>query len=126
MVAIVFLGLGLAVLLRGSAIYEVSSVIYVSPNFPATLHLDSETSYPYDSYVAQQVQAITNYDVLADAIRRAGSTDSPKIREALAATKDFPGVTGNISLDEQRNANKPGVIVTVENGHLKMVERVEP
>jgi polysaccharide biosynthesis transport protein len=68
-VAIVVLGLGLAFLLRGKAIYEVSSVIYVSPNFPATLHVDSETSYPYDSYVAQQVQAITNYDVLADAIR---------------------------------------------------------
>jgi succinoglycan biosynthesis transport protein ExoP len=69
-VAIVVLGLGLAVLLRGGAIYEVSSAIYVSPTFPATLHVDSETSYPYDSYVAQQVQAITNYDVLADAIRR--------------------------------------------------------
>jgi succinoglycan biosynthesis transport protein ExoP len=69
-VAIVVLGLGLAVLLRGGAIYEVSSAIYVSPTFPATLHVDSETSYPYDSYVAQQVQAITNYDVLADAIGR--------------------------------------------------------
>jgi succinoglycan biosynthesis transport protein ExoP len=69
-VAIVVLGLGLAVLLRGGSLYEVTSVIYVSPTFPATLHVDSETSYPYESYVAQQVQAITNYDVLADAIRR--------------------------------------------------------
>jgi branched-chain amino acid transport system substrate-binding protein len=64
--------------------------------------------------------------LLVDAIRRADSTEPAKIREALAATKDFAGVTGNISLDEQRNANKPGVIVTIANGQLKMVERVEP
>ncbi|MBV9874016.1 MAG: ABC transporter substrate-binding protein [Verrucomicrobia bacterium] len=64
--------------------------------------------------------------LVVDAIRRAGSPDPAKIRDALAVTKNFPGVTGNISLDEQRNASKPGVIVTIENGHVKMVERVEP
>jgi Mrp family chromosome partitioning ATPase/capsular polysaccharide biosynthesis protein len=68
-VAIVVLGLGVAVLLRGGALYETSSVIYVSPTFPATLHVDSEQSYPYDSYVQEQVQAVTNYDVIDDAIR---------------------------------------------------------
>jgi branched-chain amino acid transport system substrate-binding protein len=64
--------------------------------------------------------------LLADAIRRAGSAESAKIRDALATTKNFAGVTGNISLDEQRNASKPGVIVTIANGQVKMVERVEP
>jgi branched-chain amino acid transport system substrate-binding protein len=64
--------------------------------------------------------------LLADAIRRAGSTEPAKIRDALAGTKNFLGVTGNISVDEQRNASKPVVIVTIENGQLKMVERVEP
>jgi branched-chain amino acid transport system substrate-binding protein len=44
----------------------------------------------------------------------------------LAQTKDFSGVTGNISLDDQRNANKPGVIVTIQGGAIKMVERVAP
>ena len=32
--------------------------------------------------------------LMADAIKRAGSTDPAKIRDALAATKDFPMLTG--------------------------------
>ncbi len=35
--------------------------------------------------------------LMADAIKRAGSTDPAKIRDALAATKGFPGITGTIS-----------------------------
>jgi len=64
--------------------------------------------------------------LMANAIERAGSENSEKIRDALAQTKDFSGVTGNISLDDQRNANKPGVIVTIQAGAIKMVERVTP
>jgi branched-chain amino acid transport system substrate-binding protein len=47
--------------------------------------------------------------VLADAIKRAGSTEGPKIRDALAATKDFLGVTGKMTMDADRNARKPAV-----------------
>jgi len=64
--------------------------------------------------------------LMANAIERAGSENSEKIRDALAQTKYFSGVTGNISLDDQRNANKPGVIVTIQAGAIKMVERVTP
>jgi uncharacterized protein involved in exopolysaccharide biosynthesis/Mrp family chromosome partitioning ATPase len=62
------LGLGLAFLLRGPALYQVYSVVYVSPTFPATLHVDREQEYPYESYVQEQVHAVTNYDVIANAI----------------------------------------------------------
>lgn len=64
--------------------------------------------------------------LLADAINRAGSTDPKKIRDALAATKGFPGVTGSISMDANRNASKPGVVLTIENGQVRMVEDVDP
>ncbi|MEY2607697.1 MAG: branched-chain amino acid transport system substrate-binding protein [Verrucomicrobiota bacterium] len=64
--------------------------------------------------------------LMVDAIERAGSDNPEKIRDALAQTKDFSGVTGNISLDGQRNATKPGVIVTIQAGTIKMVERVNP
>ncbi len=64
--------------------------------------------------------------VLADAIQRAGSTDGPKVRDAIAATKDFPGVTGNISIDKDRNAIKPAVILKVENGKYLLVETIKP
>jgi len=61
--------------------------------------------------------AATAYDgarMLFDAIRRAGSTESGKIRKALAETKDFPGVTGMITLDSGRNAMAPVYILRVE------------
>lgn len=59
------------------------------------------------------------YDTLylvADAIRRAGSTDGENVRSALASTKGFSGVTGVISIDENRNAKKPLVILRIEKG----------
>lgn len=64
--------------------------------------------------------------LIADAISRAGSVDPKRIRDALAATKDFPGVTGSISMDANRNASKPGVVLTIEDGQVRMVEDVNP
>jgi branched-chain amino acid transport system substrate-binding protein len=64
--------------------------------------------------------------LLADVIRRAGATDGAKIRAALAMTKDFPGVTGRITLDAQRNASKEAVIFTVKDGKFVYVESVKP
>lgn len=49
--------------------------------------------------------------VLADAIKRAGGTDSAKLKDAINATKNFAGVTGAISLDGSRNAVKPAVVL---------------
>jgi branched-chain amino acid transport system substrate-binding protein len=49
--------------------------------------------------------------VLADAIKRAGGTDSAKLKDAINATKDFKGVTGTITLDANRNAIKPAVVL---------------
>ncbi|HEY0426255.1 MAG TPA: ABC transporter substrate-binding protein [Pyrinomonadaceae bacterium] len=49
--------------------------------------------------------------VLADAIKRAGGTDSAKLKEAINQTKDFAGVTGRITLDGSRNAVKPAVVL---------------
>jgi branched-chain amino acid transport system substrate-binding protein len=47
--------------------------------------------------------------VLADAIKRAGGTDSVKLKDAINSTKGFAGVTGTITLDASRNAVKPAV-----------------
>ena len=58
--------------------------------------------------------------LMCDAIKRAGSTDRTKIRDAIAATKDFPGVTGNITLDDKRNAVKPAVILQVQGKSLQI------
>jgi branched-chain amino acid transport system substrate-binding protein len=73
--------------------------------------------------------AALGYDsvmILADAIKRAGTTDGPKVRDALAATKDFDGVTGKTSINEKRDATKPAVILQVKNGKFKYIETVNP
>lgn len=73
--------------------------------------------------------AALGYDsamVLADAIKRAGTTESAKLRDAIAATKDFVGVTGKTSLDADRNATKPAVILEIKDGRFKYVETVSP
>jgi branched-chain amino acid transport system substrate-binding protein len=73
--------------------------------------------------------AVLGYDamkLMADAIKRAGSTDGPKIRDALAATKDFPGASGIITIDEKRNAKKAIVILKIENGKFKYVTGINP
>jgi len=64
--------------------------------------------------------------ILFDAIKRAGSTDAEKIKNELAKTVDFAGVTGKISINEQRNAVKPAVILEIKGGEFKFKETVEP
>jgi branched-chain amino acid transport system substrate-binding protein len=66
------------------------------------------------------------YFVLVDAIKRAGAPDSKKIRDALASTKDFKGVSGNITLKENGNAVKSMVINKVENGEFVYVTTIAP
>jgi branched-chain amino acid transport system substrate-binding protein len=73
--------------------------------------------------------AALGYDsamILAEAIKRAGTTEPEKLRDAIAATKDHDGITGRITLDAQRNASKPAVIMTIDNGGFKFLETVTP
>lgn len=48
------------------------------------------------------------------------------IRDAIATTKDFPGVTGMITIDENRNAKKSAVVVKIEGGKVIFVETINP
>ena len=64
--------------------------------------------------------------VLIDALKRAGTTDGPALRAALAATRDFPGATGRITFDAQRNPTKSAVVLTVKNGRFVFVQDVHP
>src|SRR5215218_2324641 len=66
--------------------------------------------------------------VLADAIKRAGGTESAKLKDAINATKNFAGVTGSISLDANRNAIKPAVVLELDAdaGKFKFKETIAP
>ncbi len=66
--------------------------------------------------------AALGYDaarILADALARAGATDGAKLRDAIAATRDFSGITGKITIDAQRNAQKDAVVLKIENGAFR-------
>jgi len=67
--------------------------------------------------------AATAYDaarMLFDAFKRAQSTESAAVRNALAQTKDFPGVTGKITLDSNRNAQVPVYMLRIEGGKFHL------
>ncbi len=64
--------------------------------------------------------------ILFDAINRAGTDDSVKLREALAETKNFGGVTGMISMDADRNAVKPAVVLKLQDVRSIYQETIQP
>ena len=70
LIALFTLGLGTVFLARHQPTYEATSVVYVSPNFPATFSTSQEQEYPYDSFIEEQVHSVTGYNVLMDALRK--------------------------------------------------------
>ena len=73
--------------------------------------------------------AALGYDsanILFDAIKRANSVEGAALRAAIASTKDYPGITGSITLDAERNASKPAVILAVKNGKVVYTETIAP
>ncbi len=73
--------------------------------------------------------AMLGYDaakLTLDAISRAKSLGGADIRDALAATQDYVGVTGRISMDAQRNAVKSAVVLKVSQGRAQYLETVNP
>ena len=73
--------------------------------------------------------AALSYDataVLFHAIQQADSLEPAKIRDSLAGVRQYRGVTGEITIDENRNAVKPAVVLRVNNGKLEFVETISP
>ncbi|SMB79310.1 amino acid/amide ABC transporter substrate-binding protein, HAAT family [Desulfonispora thiosulfatigenes DSM 11270] len=63
---------------------------------------------------------------IADAVKRAGSNDPEAIKDALAATKDFTGVTGSFSMDENHNPVKAIVVIELKDGVQASSVKVGP
>jgi branched-chain amino acid transport system substrate-binding protein len=73
--------------------------------------------------------AALGYDaanMLFDAMTRAKSLSGADLAAAINSTKDFNGVTGNITIDEHRNARKGAVIQKMQDGRYSFFARVEP
>ena len=96
------------------------------PN-PMIQNFVQEYKTKYDE--VPDAMAVLGYDaamVLIEAIRRAGTTDPQKIRDEIAATRDYEGISGKITIDSNRNASKSAVVIKIEGGKLKFVESVPP
>lgn len=83
----------------------------------------------YDGQVPDGLAAM-GFDamgVLADALQRSPDMQGAALRDAIAATRDFEGVTGTISIDRNRNAMKPAVVLKIApGGKYEFVQRVQP
>ena len=76
-----------------------------------------------------EATAALGYDALhifANAARRAGSLDRKAIRDQIAATKDYQGVSGTITMGADRNPIKPVAMIKIENGQMNFAGWVNP
>ncbi len=136
-------GLGLASVLLGADGWdspklteiggEATEGAYLSNHYsvdepsPAVAQFVAAYAKAYGS-TPDSIAALT-YDavrLVADAIRRAGSTEGRRVRDALASTTGFRGVTGTISFDAERNPVKPAVILRIEKGRFRFKASVGP
>ncbi|MDR2149833.1 MAG: ABC transporter substrate-binding protein [Spirochaetaceae bacterium] len=66
------------------------------------------------------------YLVALDALKRAGSTDRQKIRDAIARTSGFVGAAGTVTLDANGDATKSAFIKIVQGGKFVFKTIVNP
>jgi len=66
------------------------------------------------------------YLLLTDAMERAGSTEGPKIRQAIAATRGFRGISGAMDMDKEGNAVRGVVMVQIKGGRFRHLETLAP
>jgi branched-chain amino acid transport system substrate-binding protein len=105
---------------------------YYSTHWSA--HLDTEQSrafvkkYKIDSKDPDDNVAL-GYDammLLADAIKRAGTVDRKRIRDAIANTQSFKGVTGAIRFNENGDPIKSAVLMEIMNGQPHYLKTLKP
>ncbi|HZK87291.1 MAG TPA: ABC transporter substrate-binding protein, partial [Syntrophomonas sp.] len=109
--------------------------IYFSTHFDAdhpvtevskTFISEYKKAYPGKTVNAFGALGFDAYKLALDAITRANSVDSQKIRNALAQTKNFEGATGIITLDANRDATKTAIIKKVVDGKFVYDSKVDP
>jgi branched-chain amino acid transport system substrate-binding protein len=115
--------------LGGSALDGDYMVNHYSTDDPSPSVQKFVAAYKAKYGVVPDAIAALGYDamnVLADAIRRAGTTKCTSLRDAIAGTKGFAGVTGSISLNASRDAVKPAVVFELRDKKLVYKETIQP
>jgi branched-chain amino acid transport system substrate-binding protein len=102
---------------------------HYSPEDPSPRIQDFVKAYQKRFGVVPDGLAATGYDaarIAFDAMARAKDLSGPAIRDAIAATKDFPGVTGVISIDADHNPVKPAVVLEIKDNQGRYVSTIQP
>ncbi|HEX8325389.1 MAG TPA: ABC transporter substrate-binding protein [Tepidisphaeraceae bacterium] len=102
---------------------------HASPDDPSPEFQNFVTKYKDEYGPVPDALAAMGYDagrIVFAAMKKANSTDGKAIAAALAATKDFPGATGLITIDAQRDAVKSAVILEIKGGRPVYVTSVKP
>jgi branched-chain amino acid transport system substrate-binding protein len=103
-------------------------VVFSSPFFrdePRDMVKNFNKSYKEKYNKDPDMLSAQSYDsvlVLADAKKRANSTDKDAIRKALSETKDFETVTGKVSFDAQNEVVKPVILTVVKDGKFTFLK----
>jgi branched-chain amino acid transport system substrate-binding protein len=94
---------------------------------PAVQRFVAEIKKRYNA--APAANAALGYDavyIFANAAKRAGSLDRKAIRDQIAQTKDYSGVSGVISMGPDRDPIKPVAMIKIENGTTHFAGWVNP
>jgi uncharacterized protein involved in exopolysaccharide biosynthesis len=124
--------IGLVFVARHKSTYEATSVVYVSPNFHATLVASQEQEYPYDSYVEEQVHSVTSYNIVADAVSKLApgvwqfpgeSLESAvgRLQHSLTVKRDGQSYQVQITLDSPNPTHLAEIVNAVTDSYLDAV-----
>ena len=76
-----------------------------------------------------EANAALGYDalqILVAAIKKAGALDKKKMRDNIAATRDYQGVSGVITMGPDRDPIKPVAMIKIENGQMGFAGWIKP
>ncbi|MBV6477349.1 MAG: Leu/Ile/Val-binding protein [Ignavibacteria bacterium] len=102
---------------------------HVSADDPSPIVQNFIKKYQEKYKSKPDAMAFLAYDaglILSEAIKRAGDTNGEKIKNELGKIKDFQGVTGLITINDQRNAVKPAVVLEIKDGKFVYKETIAP
>jgi succinoglycan biosynthesis transport protein ExoP len=130
LIGFLVVGVGVALRARHHPTFEATSVVYVSPNFPATLKASEEQDYPYDSYIEEQVHSVAGYNVLTDAVNKlkpgvwrfpGESLESAvdRLQHSLTVKRDGLSYQVKVSLDGSDPTHLAEIVNAVTDSYLE-------
>jgi len=115
--------------LGGAAVEGSYFTTHYAPDQPDARVRTFIAAYQQAYRATPDAMAALAYDaarLALDAIARAGSTEPEAVRAALASTRDFPGVTGSITMGPDRDPAKSVMVLQIRDGGFHLFKTIEP